>query len=669
MNRFEWVYTGVSPNTAEIIRFADSIGKSPVIAALAAARGVRSGEAFEKFNKKSPADLHDPFLMKDMDKAVQRIRLAIENGEHITVYGDYDVDGITSVSVLVSYLRSLGGMCDYYIPDRLDEGYGINTGALCSLFEGGTTLVITVDTGITACKEIETAKGMGMDVIVTDHHRCKEELPPAVAVVNPTRSDCDYPFKYLAGVGVVFKLVCAIEGNQQAILDRFGDIVALGTVADVVDLQGENRIIVDYGLRLMQNTKNVGLSTLARVAGLSDNPLSVSAIGYGLAPKINAAGRIGDASHGVRLFLAGDKAEAEEISVSLIEENRRRQELERKIYEEVSAKIDADPSFAHKPVLVVWGRGWHHGVIGIVSSKISEKYSKPCILITIEENVAKGSGRSMPGFNLFEAMSAFPDIFIKYGGHALAAGLTLYTDNLKRLDEAMNAYAEGFLPPAGKKQVLSLDFELPSRFINTVLAGELDLLEPCGTGNPQPVFSICGCKLVNAKQLSEGKHLRLTLEKEDKRIDAIGFGMGPDYEMLVPGDIIDVAGNLNINHWNGNCRVQFQLQDLRYTPYEGEVNPVPEREDFATVYTLLRKMNSNGFCRINKEFFLHRINLMSGGFDAEKLEVCLRIFAELGLLTFVEEENCYHVYISKTDRKVDLGASRILKNLKEKQVN
>jgi len=665
MNRYDWVYGKVSLSSPQVVKLADKTGTNPVVAALCIARGVETPEDFEKFNTKSPDFLYSPFLMKDMDKAVERINTALENGEQITVYGDYDVDGITSVSALTSYLRSRGGNVNYYIPDRLDEGYGINPAALCSLFEGGSTLVITVDTGITACKEIETAEFMGMDVIVTDHHRCKDEIPRCCAVVNPARPDCTYPFKNLAGVGVVFKLLCAMEnGNHKKVLDLYGDIIALGTVADVVDLRNENRIIVDYGLNILRNTKNLGLQALISATGTEPETIGVSSIGYVLAPKINAAGRIGDAGFGVKLLLANSIESAKEISYSLIDENRHRQELERAIYDEAVRKIEADEAFKSRSVLVVWGKGWHHGVIGIVASRISDRYSKPCILITIEGDTAKGSGRSTHGFNLFEAMNSCPHLFIKYGGHALAAGLTLYTENLKNLDHAINEFAKSYIPPQGKKPELNIDFELPPRFINQTTVTSLDLLEPCGTANPLPEFSLCGCTVINARQLSDGKHLRLTLEKDGKHIDAIGFDMGKDYNLIIPGDLLDIAGALSLNTWNGVTKVQFLLHDIRYTPYSGDIGEIPDRMDFNALYTLIKRHSPRGFFKSNKELLVRKLCLGGFGFNTEKLMLCLNVFTELGLLTYVETDKSIDIYPIETNKKTDLESSEILKKYK-----
>ncbi len=667
MNRYNWVYSGSINFSPETIHFADKIRKNPVIAALLAARGVNSVEEFEKFNNKSPADLHSPYLMKDMERAVERINLALESGETITVYGDYDVDGITSVSMLVSYLRKKGADVNYYIPDRLDEGYGINPAALCSLFEEGTTLLITVDTGITATEEIETAKYMGMDVIVTDHHRCKEEVPDCCAVINPAQPDCNYPFKKLAGVGVVFKLICALEKDAKKVLDEYGDILALGTVADVVELTGENRTIVDYGLKIFRNTKNTGLLSLINVMGINIETISVTSIGFSIAPKINAAGRIGDASLGVKLLLSSSSQEAEEISELLLEENKNRQELERHIYEEAQDIVSKNPDYKSKPVLVIWGEGWHHGVIGIVASKISEKYSKPCILITIDGDMAKGSGRSVEGFNLFEALQNCSDIFVKFGGHALAAGLTLRRENLPLLDEELNKYAATSLKKTGQKPVLNIDFELPVRYINITLPTELELLEPCGTGNPAPVFSVSGCKIVNTRMLSDGKHLRLTLEKEGKIINAIGFGMGSDYNLLIPGDHIDISGNVNLNTWNGNTQLQFIVTDMRYSDISADVNPIPDRDDFALLYTLLKRSSKNGIVKINKEFLLRKLQVaVCGKFNFEKLLLCLNVFREQHLLTYVETETDFDIFLLETSGKVDICASELLTNYKNK---
>ncbi|MDP4117751.1 MAG: single-stranded-DNA-specific exonuclease RecJ [Bacillota bacterium] len=667
MNRFEWVYSGISPDSPQALALAQEIDKMPVIAALALDRGINSAEKFNKFNKKSPDDLFSPFLMKDMEKAVARIRLALENDEHVTVYGDYDVDGITSISILVKYLRSKGGIVDYYIPDRVEEGYGINTGALYSLFENGTTLLITVDTGITAYKEIDSIIGMGMDVIVTDHHQCKEQIPCCEAVINPRREDCPYPFKSLAGVGVVFKLICGLEnGNQKEVLQNVGDIVALGTIADVVELSGENRIIVDYGLKMLKNTDNLGLRTLIDVAEIGEKAATVSGIGYGIAPRINAAGRIGDAGTGVSLFLSENEDEAKEISENLINENKHRQDLEQKIYKEVIEKIEKDPSYKNKPVLVIWGEGWHHGVIGIVSSKISEKYLKPCILITVEGGVAKGSGRSVDGFNLFNAMTACGDIFIKYGGHALAAGLTLYEENLEKLDFAINEYARGFLSSESKKPVLNIDFEMPMQYIYAKAVEEMYLFEPFGAANLQPVFSLSGCTVVAYKQLSEGKHLRLSLEKEGTKLDAIGFGMGEEFSNIILNDTIDVAGHITINEWNRTKRIQIVLKDIRYTKISKKINPVPVREDFANLYSFIRRYSINGFFRCGEDLLARKLSLCPGGcFDTKKLRICMNVFAELSLLSFVDHDGSYDIYLSQNDQKVDLNASRILKNLSE----
>ncbi len=666
MNRFDWVYGETTPSSPEILHFADNIGKSPVIASLLANRGIKTAIEYEKFNNKSPSDLYSPFLMQDMEKAVSRINLALENHEHITIYGDYDVDGITSVSVLVSYLQEKGGIVDYYIPDRLDEGYGINPAALCSLFEGGTTLLITVDTGITAVKEIETACYMGMDVIVTDHHRCKDETPNCVAVINPAVPGCSYPFKKLAGVGVVFKLLCALEGNSEAVLEKYGDIIALGTVADVVELTDENRIIVDFGLKKLRETGNIGLKSLITSIGIDSLSISVATIGYSLAPKINAVGRIGDASVGVKLLLAETLEEAEEISAILIEENKNRQELEKQIYEEASKKVASGSAFQDKPILVVWGENWHHGVIGIVAAKISEKYSKPCILITIDGNMAKGSGRSVEGFNLFEALSRFSDIFVKFGGHALAAGLTLKTENLPLLDKYINDYAKEIITDASKKQALNIDFDIPSRYINLNLTKELELMDPCGSGNPSPVFSISGCKVVHSKVLSDGKHLRMLLEKDGKTINTIAFGLGDNYKLLIPGDYIDVAGTLNINIWNGNTQVQFIVQDMRYSPVKVDVSPVPIRDDFAFLYTFLRKNSINGIIKINKSFMLRKIMFLGNkNFDDSKIRLCLDIFAEQRLITYADTGRNYDIFLMDSPQKVDLEASPLLINFKK----
>ena len=669
MNRYDWIVGEDLFDLPQVQRLARETGKNLAAAALAFSRGIESAKDFEKFCSKSVGDLFSPFLMKDMDKAVERINIALENEEHITIYGDYDVDGITSVSALLLYLRQKGGIVNYYIPDRSSEGYGINTGALCSLFETGTTLVITVDTGITACKEIDAICEMGMDVIVTDHHRCKETIPDCCAVINPTRPDCPYPFKALAGVGVVFKLISALEGgNQKKILNELGELIALGTIADVVSLESENRIIVNYGLEHIKNTKNIGLKTLIDCIGMGDKISTVSGIGYGLAPKINAAGRIGDACCGVMLLLSQSFPEAEKLSDLLMEENKHRQEIEKEIYDEAINIIEKNKSYRKKPVLVVWGKGWHSGIIGIVSSKISDKYSKPCLLITVNDGIAKGSGRSIEGFNLFEAMSSFGDIFIKYGGHALAAGLTLSEENLELLDEKINAYAKGLIPPEGKRIVLKADFELPSEFITSDVAKELEIFEPCGTGNPLPVFTVNGCKVMDYRILGDGKHLRFSLEKDGVYFDAIAFGMGQDSELIISGDTIDIIGNLTLNTWNDISRVQFVLRDFRYSALPDETEIVPQRHDFAMLYSIIKGSSRNDFLRIKEALLARRLSLADGKcFSAEKLRLCMDIFAEMKLLSYAENDGGYDIYLKNTTQKVNLEASEIFKNFKKER--
>ena len=669
MNRYDWIVGEDLSDTPQVRRLARETGKNPVTTALAFSRGIESAKEFEKFCAKSVDDLLSPFLMKDMDKAVNRINLALENEEHITIYGDYDVDGITSVSALLLYLRSRGGIVNYYIPDRSSEGYGINTGALCSLFETGTTLVITVDTGITACKEIDAICEMGMDVIVTDHHRCKETVPDCCAVINPTQPDCNYPFKALAGVGVVFKLISALEGgNQKKILDMLGELIALGTIADVVSLESENRVIVNYGLEHIKNTNNIGLKTLIDHIGIGDKVSTVSGIGFGLAPKINAAGRIGDACYGVMLLLSKSEPEAEKLSTLLMEENKHRQEIEREIFDDVVNIIENDKSYKKKPVLVVWGKEWHSGIIGIVSSKISDKYSKPCLLITVNDGIAKGSGRSVEGFNLFEAMTACGDIFIKYGGHALAAGLTLPEENLELLDEKINAYAKGLLPPEGKRVVLKADFEIPSKYISAEVAQELEVFEPCGTGNPLPVFTVSACKIMGYRLLGEGKHLRFSLEKDGVYFDAIGFGMGQDSDLIISGDTIDIIGNLTLNTWNDISRVQFVLRDFKYSALQSETDIVPKRLDFARLYSIIKGSCRNDFLRIKEALLARRLSLAEGRcFPEQKLRLCMDIFAEMKLLTYAENNGIYDIYIKNTAGKVDLESSITLKNFKKER--
>ena len=420
-----------------------------VISTILLNRGIESKD-IAPYLRKSMADIINPMLMLDMDKAVERITNAIQSNEKIAVYGDYDVDGITSTALLYKFLLSLGADVEYYIPDRKGEGYGINIMAVNKLFKQGIKLMITVDCGITAIGEVEFAKLQGMDVIITDHHTCKDRLPTAAeAILNPKRLDCDYPFDALAGVGVAFKLILALaikNGLKTTdVFNQYVDIATLGTIADVVPLLGENRVIVDKGLKILHNPKRIGIRAVMEVAGVLDKPLSASTIAFSIAPRLNAAGRLGSAATAVELLLTNDESRARELALLLDTENKERQQTERQIFDEALELIAKDPNFEKKKVIVLAQENWHQGVIGIVASRLCDMYYKPCILISHTNGVGKGSGRSIKGFNLFDALTHCEKQLIDFGGHAVAAGLNVNMSDIDSFIKEINKYADEVL--------------------------------------------------------------------------------------------------------------------------------------------------------------------------------------------------------------------------------
>ncbi len=557
--RWNILYTAVDEGAVAEIRA--KTGVSPLLALLLAERGVTPDSARGYFAS-GLSGLHDPFLLKDMDKAVSRIRTAIEKKEKITVYGDYDVDGISSVSLLIACLRNMGAMCDFYIPDRETEGYGMNRDATCRIAASGTTLIITVDTGITAAVEVEIAKSLGVDTIVTDHHSVPETLPLAYAVINPKQKDCPYPYKSLAGGGVAFKLVCALLGDTREAVSRYVDIAALATIADVVELTGENRVLAALGLRKMRKLPSVAIRALCEVSSISHETLCAYQIGFGIAPRINAAGRMGSCAPAVELLLTEDAEKALEIAAALDAQNAMRKAIGDKIYEDALALIDAG-TYENKKVIVLHAPDWHHGIIGIIASKITEKYYKSTILISEDGEMAKGSGRSIAGFNLYDALCAASETLTRYGGHALAAGLTLPTENIEAFDTIINQYAESVLTDADMQPVIDIDAPLSLTDPLLSLAEELSLLEPFGPGNTRPLFLIEGVKVSSVRVSRDSKHLFLRLWKDGAAHDAVAFGKGALAETIDRGDMVDVVGELQINTYGGKKTPQIIIQDLR----------------------------------------------------------------------------------------------------------
>lgn len=513
----------------------------------------------ETFLNPKRGDFHDPFLMPDMEKAVERIVQAINNKEKIIVYGDYDADGITSSSTLKRFFNSIDVEIGIYIPNRLNEGYGLNINALDTIAKEGYKLIITVDCGITAIEETEYAKKLGMDVIITDHHEPGEEIPDAIAVVDCKRKDNKYPFRELAGCGVAFKLTQALckklNINENEAL-KLLDITCIGTISDIVPLQDENRVITKLGMLLLKRTNLIGIKELLKNAGFKE--INTTTVSFGISPRINACGRMGHQEVALELFLTNDPIQARKLAVEVESYNRKRQEIEKKIYEDALQMIDEKDK-----VIILGKEGWHHGVIGIVSSKITEKYYKPSILICFEGEDANGSGRSIEGFDLHEALLKCSKNLINYGGHSMAVGLSLKQEHFEKFKQEFEKYAEDIITDEMLISNIEIDEEITSKDITLENVRELEKLEPFGEGNLEPIFMYRNLKISAIRTLSEGKHIKLSLTDENNLIDAIGFGMGEIANQYQIGDKIDIIGNIQINNFNNSEKVQILIKDLR----------------------------------------------------------------------------------------------------------
>lgn len=549
-------------DSEEVEKIAKEFNVSKLLATILSNKKISKKEDIEKFLNPTRKDFHDPFLMPDMKIAVDRIIKAIETKEKIMIYGDYDVDGITSITVLKQFLADRGIQADTYIPNRLDEGYGLNKKAIEEIAKQNYTLMITVDCGISGIEEVEYANSLGIETIITDHHEQAEALPDALAVVDAKRKDNNYPFNQLAGVGVVFKLIQAIGfslGLEEKEYLKYLDLVCVGTISDIVPLVDENRVIAKLGLKLVEVTRNLGLKTLLDTVGYKK--IDSITISFGVAPRINACGRMGYQEEALNLFLTKNLEEAKEISNKLNEYNKERQDKEKRIFTEAIEKIER--SEKDKSCIILGNENWHHGVIGIVASKVTDMYFKPSILICFEdEGIGKGSGRSIPGFDLHEALTKCDENIEKFGGHAMAIGITVKKENFEKFKNQFEEYAKNsdidkIIP------VVYIDEEITLKDINLKAVEELQLLQPFGEGNKMPLFLYRNLKIDSIRALSEGKHLKLTLKDDNLIIDAIGFNMGELANEYLIGDRIDIVGNLEINSFNNVDKVQINLKDIR----------------------------------------------------------------------------------------------------------
>lgn len=718
----QWNIEEQDEGTVQLL--CDALGITPLLARLLYNRGYLEPVSAGAFLRKETGVFHDPFLLHDMEKAVVRIRRAIEEHERITVYGDYDADGVTATSILFLYLAECGADVHFYIPGRFDEGYGLNTTAIETLAEDETKLIITVDTGVTAIDEVQTVQERGMDIVITDHHTCRETLPAAAAVVNPHRPDDNYPFKDLAGVGVAFKLVCALETygmeDTQAKMEAtkrlccaYAEYAAIGTIADVMPLRGENRLLVNIGLALMSETKKPGIQALIDRAASpatgtpppkyppKKKKITSSFIAFSIAPRINAAGRISRATRAAELFLTDSPEQANRLAVELCDANNERKETENRIAEEAFLQVETEHNIENEHILVLAGEGWHHGVIGIVASRVTERYHLPSILFSYDTeggepspaDEGKGSGRSVYGFCMIDALNDCRDLLVRYGGHAQAAGMTVTREKLpefrRRMEAcAQKAFSDGVPPPT-----LEIDCETAFTDITPATAEALYQLEPYGTGNPQPLFCLRDAEIMEVIPLSGGRHTKLMLCDPDNRMfvrEGMLFGQKTELFPLLPGDRVDVVYSMDINEFRGERRVQMFLSDIR--PSEGHPSTaetedavyaqcragvaavtancrapkdmIPTRDDCRAVYLLLRTWTENGAREVPVEYTRLSYHTHLGRC---RVRLICDMFEETALITRKKsDDGGFSCVLDNTPgRKIDLSAAPLMMRLNE----
>ena len=645
-------------------------------------RSITTAQEIEDFLH-NDTEIEPPWDIKDMEKACVRVHEAIAQEELICVYGDYDADGVTSTALLYSYLEAVGARVMYYIPSREAEGYGMNNAAVDTLHQKGVKLIVTVDNGIAAINEIRYAKSLGIDTVVTDHHMPLGELPDACAVVDLHRSDCPSRFKQLSGVGVAFKLIMALEGEYcdvDSLLDMYADLLCLGTIGDIVELKSENRVFVKRGLLSMRHTERTGLYALIRSAGLMGKPITAGNVSFTLVPRINAVGRLGASGRSVELLLTNDEEEAGEFAAAMSYDNAERQQIERDILEKIDARVTRDPRLVMDKVLVLDGENWHQGVVGIVASRIREIYGKPTIIISRDGENAKASGRSVEGFALCDAVAACGDLLTHYGGHPMAAGLSLPSANIDVFRKRINDYADrqSTMP----FDTLHIDCKLNPAAISLDLVGELNVMKPYGAGNPTPVFGFFNMVLTNIIPLSNNKHLRLVLSRGSVSMSAMLFFTSTEDFPYEKGEVLDIAATLEINEYNDRSSVSVIVKDVKAhdedagqilssgrifetfcrggrLPREELQSILPDREDFALLYRYLR--DRGGYNRRTETLVGRLQNRLSYG----KIRVALEAMNELGLIQIQEGLKTNRITLRRVSRKVDLSSASIIKKLRE----
>ena len=652
-------------------------GYAPLAAMVLASRGIgddRQARAYLDCN----APLLDPFLMTDMYKAAGRVGLAMSRGEKIAVFGDYDVDGITATCLLTDFLRRHGADVVSYIPGRLEEGYGLNPIAIHQLHAEDVKLIVTVDCGITAVSEAELCKQLGIDLVITDHHECKQTLPAAVAVVDPHRCDGGYPHKNLSGVGMAFKLASALCGSQETVLEEYADMVCLGTVADVMPLQGENRVFVARGLESLAHTKRPGIAALMAECGCAPETVSASSIGFMLAPRINAAGRMGQIDLAVELFLTDDPDKAAEAARGLCELNRQRQAVESEIYRQAVSML---PMGKPPEAIVLADESWHQGVVGIVASRIAEEYACPTFLICLDGEHGKASSRSHGGFNLFASLSALSPLLESYGGHELAAGFTISRANIPEFRRQICALAAQYYTDDVPRTVLDVDCAVSPELLTLHNVDSLQMLEPCGNGCPKPVLMMKNLTIDRISMVGGGRHMRLRLCSGHTYLNAIYFSANPQTVSIQPGDLVDVAFTPQVNEFRGTRTVQMNVIDIRPScnaeclpdaaPYRdmqrgnltsGEAAALlPDRKMLALVWRYLDAANpvqESPMCLCRK------IVRWSGQpLNLGQMLTCLDIFRDVGLLTVQRQHKYVSIRLTPGEGKADLSRSQTMQRL------
>ena len=674
MKRKKWVISSYDKDMAAEIAEELNIGVLPAL--IASSRGFCDPvEAADFFDTDTPLTL-SPFSIKDMDRAAERVKRAIDNFEQICVYGDYDCDGVTATALLYSYLLDCGANVVYYIPDRISEGYGMNRAAVEKLSSMGVKLIVTVDNGISSFDEIALAYSLNMQVVVTDHHKPGEKLPQCEAVVNPHRADCPSHFKEMSGVGVAYKLVCAIDnsGRDEELLIDYSDLIAIGTIGDVVSLTGENRVMVRKGLEKLQNDPSPGVAALIEIAQGSKKSGGATSVAFTVCPRINAAGRMDSAEKALALLLSDNDEDAAFLAKEVNELNIKRQSTEAGIFKQALDMLENDPEGKRNKVIVAYGEGWHEGVIGIVAAKLCDLFDKPTIVLSVNNGVAKGSCRSVEGFSIFDALTAVSSHLVRFGGHEMAAGLTVKEENIPAFIKAINDYAAGFDFAYSE---ITIDCKLNLQSITPELVDEISLLEPFGAGNKEPLFGIFGVTVEDTQPLSEFKHTKVTVSKNGTSLPALCFGLNPNLFPFEKGDKIDLAVNLDINTYNGVRRVSLLVRNMRYSSLNedfvlrnvkilGKFNSFEKIDPAAARYILPdRETQVKIFRAISERPVLYDnieqlcIRLSDNGKSYAKYAIALEAMLETGIL--VNDNGL--IMKSDTKSKVDLNASQVMKRL------